>query len=196
MPQEKQPPCRGDPQAERPDGTEDLALVGLLPSVRVVTIRGERPADELEAGDIVAVMAQGGYAPVQRVMETVVDLSRHPEAAPVLFAAWALEDHAPLRPTAVPPRSLVGLGGRLVPAEALVNGRSIRRAPARGVMRYVQLELGEHDLVIADGLRVASLRRGEAPCWPLLGPCAAREAMRRAAAERIPRLEAAGFLPR
>lgn len=196
MPHENQPPCRGAARPDRAAETENPGLFGLLPSVRVVTIRGERLADELEAGDIVAVMAHAGYAPVQRVMETVVDLSRYPDAAPVLFSEWAMDDSAPLRPTAVAPRSLIGLYGALVPAEALVNGRSVRRAPARGVMRYVQLELGEHDMVIADGLRVASLRRGEAPCWPILGPGAALDALRRQAEARIPALEAAGRLQR
>lgn len=196
MPNENQPPCRGAPRSDRTAEAENPALVGLLPSVRVVTIRGERLADELEAGDIVAVMAQAGYAPVQRVMETVVDLARHPEAAPVLFGEWALDDCAPLRPTAVAPQSLIGLHGRLVPAEALVNGRSIRRAPAQGVMRYIQLELGEHEMVIADGLRVASLRCGAAACWPVLGPGPALDALRQRAEARIAALEGAGRLPR
>lgn len=196
MPRDDRVPCRWAGRDDRATETENPEMVGLLPSVRVVTIRGERLADELEAGDIVAVMAQAGYAPVQRVMETVVDLARHPEASPVLFSEWAMDDCAPLRPTAVAPGSLIGLYGTLVPAEALVNGRSVRRAPARGVMRYVQLELGEHDMVIADGLRVASLRRGEAPCWPILGPGAALDALRHQIEGRIPSLEATGRLQR
>jgi len=43
---------------------EDLALTGMLPVGKVVTIRGEVPADEVEAGDIIIVLARAGYGPV------------------------------------------------------------------------------------------------------------------------------------
>ncbi|MBR0683231.1 hypothetical protein GXW74_22280 [Roseomonas eburnea] len=175
--------------------SEDTTFTGLLPTSLVVTIRGERPADELEAGEIVIVLARAGYSPVQRVTETIVDLARRPEAAPVLVTEGALDRFSPSRTTVLAPQSLLGLDDWLIPAEALVNGRSIRRLPASGLVRYVQLEMGQHDMIVADGVRVASLRRGEEPCRPLLGPGPTLDALRERILRRIPSLEAAGLLP-
>lgn len=175
--------------------SEDAALAGLLPTSMVVTIRGERPADELEAGEIVIVLARAGYGPVQRVIETIVDLGRRPDAAPVLITEGALDRFSPNRTTVLAPQSLIGLDDWLIPAAALVNGRSIRRLPASGFVRYVQLEMGQHDMVVADGVRVASLRRAEEPCRPLLAEGPALEALRERILQRIPSLEAAGLLP-
>lgn len=181
------------PSGERP--CEDPALVGLLPSAMVVTIRGERAADEIEAGEIVVVLASAGYAPVQRVTESMVDLARRPEAAPVLVMKGAFDGFSPLRTTVLGPQCLIGLEDWLVPAATLVNGRSIRRLPGQGLVRYVQIEMGRHDMVVADGVRVGSLCRGTAPCRPLLREGLALEVLRGRLRARIPLLEASGLLP-
>lgn len=174
---------------------EDPALTGLLPMGMIVTIRGERPADELGAGDIVVVLARAGYSPVQRVLETMVDLGRRPDAAPVLIAEGAFDRFSPNRRTVLAPQCLIGVDDWLVPAAALVNGRSIRRLPAAGYVQYLQFEMGQHDILIADGLRIASLRRGMKPCRPLLTDGARLDTIRARIAGRIPALEAAGMLP-
>lgn len=184
------------PLAEPQPMAEDLALTGLLPTSMVVTIRGEREADALEAGDIVVVLARAGYSPVQRVVETVVDLAIRPDAAPVLITAAAFDRFSPSRNTVIAPQTLVGVDDWLVPAAALVNGRSIRAQPMLGVVRYLQIEMGQHDMIVADGLRTGTLRRGAPLCRPLLIDPATLDMVRARIANRIPALEAAGLLPR
>lgn len=175
--------------------SDDPALAGMTSTAMVVSIGGEIPADEVQAGDIVIVMARAGYAPVLRVVETMVDLRRRTDAAPVLITEGAFDRFSPNRNTVVAPQTLIGLEDWLVPASALVNGRSIRPLRARGYARYVQFEMGHHDMVIADGLRVATLRRGEMPCRRVLAGGAVLDALRAGIAARLPGLEAAGLLP-
>lgn len=174
--------------------SEDLALTGLLPVGRIVTIRGELAADTVEAGDIVMVLVRPGYRPVQRVVEILVDLARRPDAAPVLMTKDAIDRFSPTRTTVLAPQCLVGLDDRLVPAADLVNGRSIRRLPAVGYIRYLQFEMEEHELLVADGLRVACLSRGMGLCRPLIAGGADLDQLRARIAERIPALEASGLL--
>ena len=187
------PPCTRKPAtAESP--LEDLALTGLLPVGMIVTIRGELSADELEAGDIVMVLARPGYSPVQRVVETMVDLTRRPDAAPVLITEGAIDRLSPCRTTILGPQSLIGVDDRLVAVADLLNGRSIRRLPAAGYVRYLQFEMGQHEMLIADGLRVGSLSRGMALCWPQISDRADLDLLRARITDRIPALEAAGLL--
>ncbi|MEO3473403.1 Hint domain-containing protein [Roseomonas sp. CAU 1739] len=186
-------PWTRSPAAGKP-ACEDPALSGLLPTSMVVTVRGERQVDELEAGDIVVVLACAGYRPVQRVVETIVDLARRPDAAPVRIAEGAFDRFSPNRTTIIAPHTLVGVDDWLVPIVALVNGRSIRTVPMSGVVRYLQLEMGDHDMIVADGLRTGTLRRGTEPCRPLLTGGATLERLRARLADRIPALEEAGLL--
>ncbi len=188
-------PPRARHWAEVAPWSEDPALTGLLPIGRVVTIEGERPADEIEAGDVVIVLARAGYIPVQRTVETIVDLARRPDAAPILIAEAAFDRFSPSRPTVVAPHCLIGIDQWLVPAAALVNGRSVRRLRAAGTIRYLQFEMGHHELLVADGLRVASLRRGAHPCRALLVEGVELEARRARFAERVPGLAARGLVP-
>ena len=183
-------------QGSAPPIPEDPALSGLLPTAMVVTIRGERQAEELEAGDIVVVLGRAGYSPVQRVVETAVDLTVRPDAAPVLIAAAAFDRFSPSRDTVIAPQTLVGVDDWLVPAAALANGRSIRILPLSGVVRYMQIEMGQHDMIVSDGLRTGTLARGTAYCRPLLSDPVTLDLLRTRLAQRIPALEQAGLLPR
>lgn len=176
--------------------SDDPALSGLAPTAKVVSIGGEVAADAVEAGDVVIVMARPGYGPVLRVVDTTVDLGLRPDAAPVLITEGAIDRFSPSRCTVVAPHTLIGLDDWLVPAAALVNGRSITRQWAAGRTRYVQFEMEQHDMVVADGLRIATLRQGQGLCRRLLAEGPALEALRDQVLRRLPALEAAGLLPR
>jgi hypothetical protein len=189
------PPCTRQ-QGPSGQSLEDLALTGLLPVGKVVTMRGELPAEKIEAGDIIVVMATIGYSPVQRAIETMVDLTRRPDAAPLLIVEGAFGRFSPNRTTILAPQSLIGVENWLVPASTLVNARSIRQLPAAGYIRYLQFEMGHHDMFVADGLRVGSLSRGMTLCRPLLTNGLLLDGLRTRIAERIPVLEASGRLPR
>jgi len=160
---------------------------GVFPGGMVVTIEGERQIDEIYPGDIVMVLGNIGYSPVQRVREVVVDLSLRPEATPILFRAGALEARSPIRDTMVAPQSLIGIDDQLIPATSLVNLRTIAPAPATGRVRYLQLEMLVHEMVIVDGIRVATQARGHAPCRPLIEAPEALDRIRARIAARVER---------
>ncbi len=63
---------------------------------------------------------------------------------------------APQAALRLSPDHAVFAGGALIPVHLLVNGGSIAREPARGVVEYVHVELERHDLVVAEGLRAES----------------------------------------
>ncbi len=125
----------------------------------------------------------------------MVDLARRPDAAPVLVIKGAFDRFAPNRTTILAPQCLIGFDGWLVPAAALVNGRSIRQLPAAGYVRYLQFEMGQHDMFVADGLRIASLSPGMTLCRPEMTDRAELDRLRMRIIERIPTLEASGLLP-
>ncbi len=99
--------------------------------------------------------------------EIVVDLVRHPEAAPVLILEGALAEHSPARTAELAPDTLLDFRDALIPARALVNGVSVVRLGAVGRVRYLQLETSEHEINVVDGMRVASLLTSTAPCRPV-----------------------------
>ena len=57
----------------------------------------------------------------------------------------------PRRPLVVSPLHAMFLEGVLVPASALVNGRSITQAAAVTRVEYIHLELDSHDVILAEG---------------------------------------------
>ena len=164
----------------------------MCPAGMVVTIDGERAIDAIFPGDIILVLGRIGYSPVQRVNEVSVDLSVRPDAAPILIRRGALDARSPLRDTMLAPRSLVGLDDRLIPAEALVNGRSIARSPGSGLIRYLQIEMLVHEMVILDGIRVATEPGGDSPCRPLVGPGVELDRIRARIEARIGQSDAPG----
>jgi hypothetical protein len=153
----------------------------------VVTIEGERAIDAIYPGDIVMALGNIGYSPVQRVREVVIDLAVRPEATPILFRAGALEARSPIRDTIVAPQSLIGIDDQLVPATSLVNFRTIAPAPETGRVRYLQLEMLVHEMVIVDGIRVGTQACGLALCRPLLEAPQALDRVRARIASRVER---------
>lgn len=184
-----------DPQSERrterASGREVLAdaceLEGIFPSGMVVTIEGERSIDAIYPGDILMTLGHIGYSPVQRVTEVTFDASQRPDATPILVRAGALDLRSPLRDTILAPQTLLGIDDRLVPVGALVNGRSIAPAPETGRIRYLRIEMLVHEMVIIDGVRVATQACGGALCRPLLEAGPMLDAIRARIAARIDR---------
>ena len=79
---------------------------------------------------------------------------------PVRIRAGALGLRAPARDLRLSPQHAVALptgeGLALIPAVALVDGRSIVREPPGLAVSYVHIELDSHDLLLAEGAAVES----------------------------------------
>jgi hypothetical protein len=179
------------PRTERGSSRQVLAdaceVEGIFPSGMVVTIEGERSIDSIYPGDILMTMGHIGYSPVQRVTEVTFDTAQRPDATPILVRAGALDLRSPLRDTILAPQTLLGIDERLVRVGALVNGRSIAPAHKAGRIRYLRIEMLVHEMVIIDGVRVATQACGGALCRPLLEAGPMLDAIRARIAERIDR---------
>ena len=130
-----------------------------LAGTAILTAGGERAVEALRVGDLVPAYHGGALRRVVWTGQTRIDLDRHPEpgkVAPVRVVADAFAPGVPHRDLVVSPDHALWTGGALVPAYLLVNGATIRREKAAGVITYVHVELDAHDIVLAEGLPAES----------------------------------------
>lgn len=119
----------------------------------ILTDRGERAVETLEAGDVV-VTASGERQRIEWIGRRSYAgrfLARNLERFPILFRAGSLGGGLPRRDLRVSANHAMFLDGVLVPAGCLVDGVTVVRD--RGVARvdYVHLELARHDVILAEG---------------------------------------------
>jgi hypothetical protein len=120
---------------------------------RIATARGKIAVEKLNIGDM-AVTAGGNCVPVRWIgVNTVATRGRDPlRVLPVRIRAGALGENLPERDLLVSQDHALFLGGILVQAGALVNGRSITREtnmPRSFV--YYHVEVASHALILAEG---------------------------------------------
>ena len=135
-----------------------LTTIALGPSApcfaagtRILTTRGEIAVERLGTGDEV-MLWQGDSAKITWIGRRRIDLRRHPcpeIVLPVLIEAGAIADGMPGRDLYVSPDHALFLNGHLIPAKALINGRSIRQARRKSVT-YYHVELPRHGVLLAD----------------------------------------------
>jgi hypothetical protein len=119
---------------------------------RIRVERGEKPVEDLRAGDRV-VSAFGGTVPVVWIGSRQVRTARHRDPAsvlPIRVRAGALGEGVPARDVLLSPEHAIYADGLLVPAGLLVNGRSIVRE-WRAFVTYFHVELPQHDVILAEG---------------------------------------------
>ncbi len=135
------------------DGLDTFVTACLATGSRIATARGPVAVQALAVGELV-VTASGRLAPVVWLGRRTLDLARHarPEAVmPVRIRAGAFAGDLPERDLILSPDHAVLVGGMLVPVRHLVNGASIVQERWAGVT-YWHLELGRHDVILAEGL--------------------------------------------
>lgn len=128
----------------------ELAAVCYLRGTLIMTDRGEVPVEHLREGDMV-LCRMGGLREIRWI-------GRQNFAGPkvfgkeaIRFAPGAIEQGMPRRPLFVSPGHSMLIGETLVLAGDLVNGITVTREASRERWDYFQLDLGVHDLVLADG---------------------------------------------
>ncbi len=124
---------------------------------RLRTPDGERRVDDIRPGDTL-LTAAGRHAPVRWVGHRRVRCATHPApdtVNPVRIHADAFAPGLPARDLVLSPEHALFLGGALVPAALLVDGRAVTRdAPAE--VTWFHVELDRHDILLAEGLPAES----------------------------------------
>ena len=146
------------------DGGSGSALTGdyplcFLPGSLIRTPHGEVPVETLRPGDDV-VTWQGAVRPVTwigrgRVLAT---RGRRSAATPVVISKGALGDNMPYRDLRVTMAHGFLFDGVLIPAQYLVNHRSIRWDDHAQEVELYHVELETHDVLIANGAPAESYR--------------------------------------
>ena len=128
----------------------------------IATPEGEEPVEKLRPGKKVITLVDGQ----EMIPQTVtwlghgrIDLARHPRpetAAPVRIRRGAFPDGMPHRDLMVSPDHAIFVDGMLICARQLVNGTTIRQELNWTAVDYYHVELGEHAILVAEGLPTES----------------------------------------
>jgi hypothetical protein len=124
---------------------------------RIKTWAGEVPVENLAVGDIVRARF-AGTATVVWIGQRHVDCRHHArpmEVWPVRVAAHAFGPRMPHRDLVLSPDHSVFFDDVLIPIKHLINGDTVVQEPI-GTISYYHIELGEHDVLLADGMPVES----------------------------------------
>lgn len=134
-----------------------VEAVCFVAGTRIETDRGAVPVESLRAGDLVRTVADAEHAlkQVRWIGERTVTFgnSADDEALyPVRIRAGALAEGLPQRDLLVSGNHCLLLEGQLIPAKLLINGSSILVDRTASSVRYLHIELDEHDAVLAEGV--------------------------------------------
>lgn len=158
-----------NPSAEPQFYVEDMnssyshTVVCFAMGTRMATPHGYRAIERIKPGDLV-LTKDAGAQPVRRV-STNTHIG-HGNAAPVHFDKGSIANTRPLR-LSQQHRVLVrspelalyfGLEEALVPAKALINGTTVRKAPCPTIS-YIHVMLDQHHILFAEGAECESLFR-------------------------------------
>jgi phospholipase/lecithinase/hemolysin len=131
----------------------ELAAACYCAGTRIRTPSGDVAVEGLREGD--AVLTASGIArPIRWIGRRRYAgrfLLRNGAMLPVRFAAGSLGGGLPERDLFVSPEHAMAIDGWLIPARELVNGTTITRVPAAGVVHYIHVELDRHDVLLAEG---------------------------------------------
>jgi hypothetical protein len=134
-----------------------FALACYVRGTRIATPRGAVAIETLRPGDDV-LTASGAARQIRWLGHRAIDCTAHPDPAsvwPVLVREDAFAPGVPVADLWLSPEHAVAIDGALVPVERLCNGRTVLQV-RRPEVEYWHLELGSHDLVLAEGLAAES----------------------------------------
>ena len=120
---------------------------------RIATPRGEVPVQHLAPGDMVRT-ASGAARKIVWIGHRSLDFAKHPapeRVRPIRIVAGALADGVPSRDLLVSPDHALLLDGALVQAKDLADGVLIAQENDCARVTYFHVELGSHDVLLAEG---------------------------------------------
>ncbi|HXO00635.1 MAG TPA: Hint domain-containing protein, partial [Stellaceae bacterium] len=124
----------------------------------ILTPGGEVPVEQLKAGDRVTTLS-GAARPVTWVGSgRSLITPANEQSRPIIVRRDALGDGVPSRDLYVTGGHALYLDGVLIPAEFLVNHRSIRWDDRAQEVSVYHIELDTHDILLANGAPAESYR--------------------------------------
>ncbi|WP_415789566.1 Hint domain-containing protein [Bordetella tumulicola] len=131
-----------------------------LRGTHIATPDGESKVEALRAGDKV-LTASGQVATVKWLGYRKLTASRIPakdalKAFPITFHKDAIADNVPHRDLTISPHHHLYFDGKLIPAMALVNGKTITQDLSRQSFEYFHVELDHFDILLAEGVAAES----------------------------------------
>jgi len=137
--------------------TEEIAC--FLPGTRILTTRGNTVVEDLMVGDTVITqsMRQRRLCWIGKG-KALATRGRRSAATPIIVRRGALEDNTPNRDLHITKGHSLYIDGVLIPAEFLVNHRSILWDDRAQEVTVYHLELDDHDILIANGAAAESYR--------------------------------------
>jgi hypothetical protein len=140
-------------------GAVDVGLLCFCRGTRILTDRGEVAVEDLAVADrVVTVAGEGKPITWIGVGRVLVTPGRRSAATPILVRKGALADNVPHRDLRITKGHSLLLDDVLIPAEFLVNHRSILWDDRAGQVEFYHIELATHDVLQADGAPAESYR--------------------------------------
>ena len=129
------------------DGSTDIYVPCFLPGTFILTDQGEVPVEKLQLGDRIATLS----GTTRRLSwigrgRTLATRGRRNAATPVIVQKGALADNVPHHDLHITKGHALFLDGVLIPAEFLVNHRSILWDDRAQEVTVFHLELDTHDV--------------------------------------------------
>lgn len=134
------------------------SVVCFLRGTGIATDQGDVAVEDLRIGDLVRTL-DGALKPVKFIGTQTFEaefVAAAPSNRPVLIRKNALAEGMPARDLYVSAMHSLYIDDVLVPAVALLNGRSILRADIPGTVEYFHIELEGHHVILAEGLPAES----------------------------------------
>ncbi len=130
-----------------------------LAGSHILTERGEVPVEALAVGDRVVTLL-GTLQPIVWIgqVRKLITPGRQSDATPVLVRKGALAPNVPHRDLRITKGHSLFIDGVLIPAEFLVNHRSILWDDRTQEVEFYHIELAHHDVLLAEGAAAESYR--------------------------------------
>jgi hypothetical protein len=136
-----------------------IEIACFLAGTLIRTDQCEVPVERLKVGDRVRTLL-GQSRPIVwiGVGRRLITRGQRCAATPILICRGALADGTPHQDLRITKGHSLYLDGVLVPAEFLINHRSIRWDDHAQVVEYFHIELATHDILVANGAAAESYR--------------------------------------
>ena len=134
-------------------------FVCFLRGTAIATDKGQVTVQDIRIGDLV-LTASGQFRPVKWIGFGKVLATRgwRNSSTPVIVRKDAIADNVPNRDLHITKNHSLFIDGALIPAEFLINHRSIRWDDQAKEVELYHIELETHDVIIANGVAAETYR--------------------------------------